>query len=441
MRRTWGSLLALIAAPVAAAQTNDGRVAQVSGLNAAQLFAAADRLLGEDRAADAAKLLKALAGDADLQVRNEARFRLARLREKEGRRADAAVLLRRILDEEPGAARVRLELARILVLAGDEQGARQQLRQAQSAGLPADLSRVVDQFRTALRSRAPYGATVEIAIAPDSNVNRATARQTLDAGLFPIELSDDARERSGIGVAMNGQAFARVPIASNLQVLPRLGGTARLYRDGRFDDVGIDARVGIERTDKTLGRLTLSGGHERRRFGGRPLSRSLVAALDWLRPVSRTAQVTIGASAARQRYQTSRAQDGGLYQFSAGYERALTRRAGISLSVSGARQDAVDRGYANWSGGLTALGYVEAGRATVFATTTVRRLEADEPFFLFAVPRREWLARSVVGATLRQATVAGFAPVLRVVIERNRSTVGLFDYRRIAAEIGVVRAF
>lgn len=441
MRHSYVFVLALVGAPVAAAPTTEGQVARVSGLNAAELFAAAERLLSEDRPADAAALLEALAADVDLQVRNEARFRLARLREKEGRRAEAAVLLRRILDEEPGAARVRLELARVLVLVGDEQGARQQLRQAQSAGLPADLSRVVDQFRTALRSRAPYGATFEIALAPDSNVNRATARQTLDAGPFPIELSDDARERSGLGIAMVGQAFARLPIATNLHILPRLGGTARLYRDGRFDDVGIDARVGIERTDSTFGRLTLSGGHERRWFGGRRFNRSLVAALDWLRPVSRTAQLTIGASAARQRYRTSRAQDGSLYQVSAGYERALTQRTGLSLSLSGARQDAVDPGYANWSAGITALGYVEVGRATVFATSTVRRLEADGRFFLFDTARREWLARHVVGATVRQATVAGFAPVVRLVIERNRSTVGLFDYRRVAAEIGITRAF
>lgn len=441
MRLIGTILLAFIGAPLAAAQTVGDQPVQASGLNAAQLFAAAERLLIEDRAADAAKLFEALAADPDLQVRSEARFRLARLREKQGRREDAAILLRRILDEEPGAGRVRLELARVLVLIGDERGARQQLRQAQSAGLPADLSRVVDQFRTALRSRAPYGATFEIAFAPDSNVNRATARQTLDAGPFPLELSDDAREQSGLGVAMNGQAFARLPIAPNLQILPRFGGTARLYRDGRFNDVGVDARLGIERSDSTFGRLTLSGGHERRWFGGQPLSRSTLVSLDWLRPVSRTAQFTFGASAARQRYETNQAQDGSLYQLSLGYERALTQRSGASLSISAARQLALDRGYANRSAGITALGYIEAGRATIFATTAVRRLKADAPFFLFATTRREWLGRAVVGATLRQATIVGFAPVIRLIIERNRSTVGLFDYRRVAGEVGISRAF
>lgn len=433
--------MVLMGAPVAAALPNGQQGTQISGLNAAQLFVAAERLLAEGQAADAARLLEALAGDLDLRIRNEARFRLARLREKEGRRTDAAVLLRRILDEEPGAARVRLELARLLVLAGDEQGARQQLRQAQSAGLPADLSRVVDQFRTALRSRAPYGATFEIALAPDSNVNRATARQMLDAGPFPLELSEDARERSGIGIAMNGQAFARLPIATNLQILPRLGGTARLYRESRFNDVGIDAKVGIERSDATFGRLTLSGGQEWRWFGGTPYNRSLIVALDWLRPTSRSAQFTFGATAARQRYNTSRAQDGSLYQLSGGYETAVTQRSGLSFSISGARQGAIDRGYANWSAGVTALGYLELGRATIFATTTARRLEADAPFFLFNAVRREWFARGVIGATLRQATVKGFAPVVRLVVERNLSTVGLFAYRRVAAEIGVSRAF
>lgn len=101
----------------------------------------------------------------------------------------------------------------------------------------------------------------------------------------------------------------------------------------------------------------------------------------------------------------------------------------------------LDRGYANRSAGVTALGYLEAGRATIFATTTVRRLDADAPFFLLATPRREWLGRAVVGATLRQAAIAGFAPVVRLIVERNRSTVGLFAYRRVAGEVGISRAF
>ncbi|MBB3858810.1 hypothetical protein GGQ88_000050 [Novosphingobium hassiacum] len=80
-------------------------------------------------------------------------------------------------------------------------------------------------------------------------------------------------------------------------------------------------------------------------------------------------------------------------------------------------------------------------RTTLFTSLTARRLSADAPFFLFVEPRREWLVRGVVGGTFRQATIAGFAPVVRLIAERNSSTVALFEYRRLAAEIGITKAF
>jgi outer membrane protein len=433
--------IAMASSPAGPPPDGTVQVEVVSGLNPGQLFLAAERLLTEGRKADAERLLTALSEDPDRAVRNEARFRLSRLREADGRRSDAAVLLRRILDEEPDAARVRLELARLLFLIGEESGARQQLRQAQNNGLPPDLARVVDQFRQALRSRAPLGATVEVALAPDSNINRATTQGTIDTGIFPIDLDADAQAQSGLGIALSGQGFARVRIGKRLSLVPRATAAARLYRDGAFSDINLDTRVGLERTDSTFGRLTLSLGYERRWFGGEPLSTTGLVALDWLRPLNTTTQLTISASASRQRFATNRAQDGELFQSSIGYEKALSRRTGVSLSVSGARQEARDPGYANYSGGLMALAYAEVGRSTLFTSLTARRLKADAPFFLFTEARREWLVRSVLGGTFRQATIAGFAPVVRLIAERNTSAVALFDYRRLAAEIGITRAF
>jgi hypothetical protein len=434
-------VLALAALPAAVPAAPSSPPAVVSGLDPAQMFVGADRLLDAGRNADAEALLQALANDPDLGVRNEARFRLARLRVAEGKRTEAAVLLRRILDEEPDAARVRLDLARLLLEMGDESGAARQLRSAQAAGLPPDIARVVDQFSTALRSVAPFGASMEVALAPDSNVNRATARDSVDTGLFPIDLDEDAQARSGLGIALSGQVFGRLPITQRLRLLPRLSASGRLFRDSQFNDVGIEGRLGIERSDSTGGRLTLSAGHDRRWFGGRPFTRSSVLGLDWLRPVSRTAQLSLSTSISDQRFPTSSGQDGILWQAGGSYEFAVSKQAGLSVSLNGARQSAADPGFSSWSGGISGLAWLEAERSTFFATVSVRRLVADAPFFLFTEPRQEWLVRGVAGVTLRPLEVAGFAPVVRLVAERNSSTVGIFAFTRIAAELGLARAF
>jgi hypothetical protein len=71
----------------------------------------------------------------------------------------------------------------------------------------------------------------------------------------------------------------------------------------------------------------------------------------------------------------------------------------------------------------------------------VRRTEGDARLFLFPDRRREWLVQASAGATLRQLSWKGFAPLVRATFERNASSVGLYDYRRFAGEIGIVRAF
>src|SRR5438128_357502 len=82
--------------------------------NAAQLFALADKLYEAGDVAGAAAILEALTQDPHPELRAEARFRLAALREKMGDLPGAVQALRALLAEQPNANPARLELARIL---------------------------------------------------------------------------------------------------------------------------------------------------------------------------------------------------------------------------------------------------------------------------------------------------------------------------------------
>ena len=78
---------------------------------------------------------------------------------------------------------------------------------------------------------------------------------------------------------------------------------------------------------------------------------------------------------------------------------------------------------------------------SVFMSGGVHRLEGDAPLFLFPERRREWLYLASAGATFRQVQWEGFAPVVRMTWERNQSSVGLYDYRRLGVTFGITRAF
>ncbi len=122
-----------------------------------ELLAMATRALASGREDIAIRILTALVRDPDLRVRNEARFRVAMLAIRDEDWKLAATWLRAIVDEEPGAQRARLELARVLAEMDDIDGARRTLRQAQAGSLPPDVARLVDRFSSALREHAGHG--------------------------------------------------------------------------------------------------------------------------------------------------------------------------------------------------------------------------------------------------------------------------------------------
>ena len=427
--------ISVIAMPRAAtAQTSR------SGLTAADLFGLAERAVAADRPGDALEIYRALGHDPDAEIRAEALFRHGMLLGALKRYSEAATVFRELLDQKPGTARVELELARVLAAMGDEAGARRAIRQAQASGLPNDVAIVVDQFAGALRSTKQFGGSLDIALAPDTNVNRATSATTLDTVIAPLTLSDDARRRSGIGFKLSGQAFARLRLSEKLALLPRMSTAASLYRTSQFNDISGSALLGLE-WRHGQDRLTPALGSTMRWYGGRRYAWTQTVAIDWLHPIGRLTELAVSGSAAHVRYALNHLQDGGLFDVSISGEHALDARSGIGASIGGTRQSARDPGYATTSGNLSIFGWRDLGRATLFASAGLRRTEGDARLLLFRDRRREWLYEASLGVTFRKLNYRGFAPVVRLRYERNSSTIAIYDYRRLAADFGITRAF
>jgi outer membrane protein len=430
-------LLALLIFPCFAAHAQSEK----TSLTASGLFDFAQRLAegGDLEAAYAA--YTALAKDPDIEVRAEARFRHGQLLETQRRFKDAALLYRAILDEKPDAQRVRLELAKVLALMGDGIGARRALRQAQAGQLPPEIAQIVNQYAAALNAYKPLNMSLELALAPTTNINRATNARTLDTIIAPFDLSDDARAQSGLGVRIGGQVSAKLPLLSKVQAIARISAQSNLYRDEQFDDAVAAGQIGFEALLGKTTRVRPQFGRSYRWYGHSLYATTNSVSLNVTRPLGNRTQLEIEASAGWADYRSNDLQDGQIFDASMTVEHAFSPKMGGSLSLSGQRQTATDPGYATTSGGANLLLWREWGKATVFGTAGLYRLEADARLGLFLDRRKEWLLRSGLGATLRHIKIAGFAPVLRLNYDRNISTVGIYDYSRFAGELGITRAF
>ena len=430
------AVLATVTAPTWASSQADRTVE----LSADQLFGLADAAMARGDAATAVTALRALHQDPDPRTRREARFRLAALETQRGNLAAAAALLRSILDEEPSAQRVRLELARLLDMMGDESGARRALREAQAGGLPPDVALLVDRYSAALRARRPYGASIEVAIAPDTNINRATRSDTLGTIFGDFDLNEDAKERSGIGLSLRGQAYQRLDLGPRLSLVGRLSAAADLYRERDFNDLALAVRAGPEWQLGT-DRLTVEAGVEQRWFGGRPLLRAGSVSLNYLRPINRVSQARLGLQAARNDHQLNNLQDSNYLSANLIYERALSGRTGVAASIALYRESARDPGYSMTGGQLSLLGYRDLSFGTLTANLSYGHSEADRRLLIYPRRRRDDQFRFSLAASLRRFQYRGFAPLVRISAEIGRSSIELFTYRRLRTEFGLVRAF
>lgn len=410
-------------------------------LTAAEMFRLAELAKSRGEPAVAADIYAALERSPDPDIRAEARFRHARQLLGEKLYREAALLLRDLVDEKPGAVAARLELAHTLDLLGEPDAALRELRAVQAGVLPPAVARLVDRYSQAVRASRPIGASLEIAVAPSSNINNATRSNTLGTILGDFDIDPHSRAQSGTGISLHGQAYRRLAFAgANNSLLFKLSGAADLYSQTQFNDIVLDLAGGPE---FRIGRnqLNLELGATQRWFGQKPFMRSARVGASWARPVGSRMQVRVTGAASLVDNQLNDLEDGKSYGGRIELERALSPNTGIGLNLSVDREALKDPGYSTtgWRAGL--IGWHDVWRMTLSAEAEFGKLDADERLALFPNKRADRYSRFSVGVTFRQLQLHGFAPLARFTVERNKSTIEFYDFRRVRSDFGIVRAF
>ena len=354
------------------------------------------------------------------------------------RAAEAA--FRRILDRDPGLLRVRLELARTLFMQKKDEQAEYHFRLAAGEHPSMPVLRNIGRFRKAIRARRAWQFNFDVGFAPDSNINSATDKQTLDIYGLPFRLDPTARARSGTGAFVGGDASIRLNRFGRIPVYMGAYGRWLRYRDHHFNDAYAGFEAGPE-FNLGEGRLRATATGLMRWYGERRLVTSLGAHLDYERPIFD--KWTVGGTllVRHNDYARRRDVDGWDAEARVSASRPLGPTTLASAYVGVERSWAIDSGQAFWRakmgiGMLKELGWgLRPQLALEFA-----RQAGDGPLAPFGKRRRDWLLEGTASIYKRDWNVGGFAPSLSVTITSNHSTLSLYQERRVRGEIRLTRA-
>jgi hypothetical protein len=419
MRRlaAWSACALLLAAHPARAQDGDDaapaptqREGAAGAIAAETLPVAAlvDQLLRERRFDEAEALLVHLVRRRpdDEQLR----FLSGMVAMARGDNARAIRTFRAMLIDHPEASRVRLELARAYFLARDYVNADRQFRLVRTSRHPAEVEANIDQYLLAIRLDKDWSWSLDLAIAPDTNLNAATASREVTLSGLPFELSDSARRKSGIGLAAEGSVeFApRIGAATRLRL--GLAAQRREYAGEEFDDMALAVHAGPRRVSPRWDVSLLASGFIRW-FGGDPLVRAVgsrIEATHYPSPRLSLAGV-LSAQAIDNARDDSR--DGALYGLTLALQRPLDPTSAAGARVNVIRQVARASAHSNWNLELAANYTRELpGGFTMGLEAGIGAARFDDPLAVFGKTRADHSASARLSLLNRHVVLSRFTP-------------------------------
>ena len=324
----------------------------------------------------------------------------------------------------------------------DDSAAAYHFRLALAEAPSEQVEATIEQFLDAIERRRTTAFSLQLSLLPDSNVNAGTTSDTINLfGFLPSDLSEDAKETSGLGfrTAVTGTWLPRL----SEDWRGELRGTALVtdYGGSRYDDVAAGIEVGA-RHIRPRGYWTASLGYDRRWYAGDPYYDAWTARLSAVRRLTPRWVGFVGASEGVYDYAVEQGRDGPVTTLSGGASYALSSASLASARLSVAYEDAEAAARRNTTYALqTSYSREYANALTIEVTPFAAYRPFDGFDALFGETRLDVRYGTAFDVLNREWSYRGFSPAVTYTATRNESNVVIYDYTRHQVELRLTRTF
>ncbi len=377
------------------------------------------------------------------ELANENNFRLAHFYQINRQYNKAEDILREVLMADPDHYNSRLSLAQIMARRKEYRSALYHLRFAMGGDAPVAVQNDIKSILTTVNNSPTTYFNMSAAIAPDTNINRATQNRDIDLDIngtsFPFVLGDDSLASSGIGVVISANARYETPLADNLLLRFDGVGSWLNFRDSEFDDIFLRSQSGL-RWLYDNGSISAQGILARQWFAGEGFATVKGGRIGWEHNLLSTFRYGINFEQSWQKHDHRKDLDGPQTRISIFSTYQLSASSLLNSSISWTSRTAQTKRF-GYSQGALDIGYIrEFPLGLSFSLSqyiSLRNHRDIEPFF--TKKRSDVFSRSFIQITKRNWSIWGLVPVIGYGFSRNYSNIDLFGYSRHQIQVGFTK--
>lgn len=348
---------------------------------------------------------------------------------------------RAMLEREPGVLRVRLELARSLLMNGDTEAAQHHFQRVLGEpGLPESVRANVLVFLNRIE-RLTFSQTLSFEILGDSNVNQATASEAVLIGGRRFVLSPGSRQQTGKGLGLFWQGQYRFGDSRQFSLRAVLQ-HQNYPSTSQFNLTYLMGYAGWTKQFSPGHSITFEAGGHSSFYGGRDLFSGAAFRISDVYRTKTGWSLNPALESKQLLYPDYPLRNGWQHWLTLDIAKAMPSGLVWNVGASAGRNKARDEIYNFDSSSVKAGISLELPlrvTASVMLEYLETRYEAVDPFF--GEKRREKKQTLGVSITPLALAMAGFAPRIMISHVRNRCNIDLYRYQRTYGKLAFVQDF
>lgn len=400
-----------------------------------QLLSRVEELIAARDFTNAMPLIEVLGQAPELEMQQK--FLKGFVSAETGDLKTAETVFRGILRDHPNQTRVRLELARIMMLNGKEGAADYHFRLAEQDGdLPPEIAQTIRSVRGILRDQRTWYFNVNVGLAPDTNINSATSSESVNVNFgpfqLPITLDENARQKSGIGQTGGFSAGLRLRVSEKIAVLVDTENRIVNYKDSFADDIQTQLAIGPEFRLGNTSSLSVQALGEQRWYGGRKANGDFGLQIGFQKILGKGQRVGLAIDARKSDSQLADAYSGKILGGNLTYERVIGRAFIASASLFGRVDSLQSKSFSNKTlGASLGIGGELPFGINAGLNASISKALFDAPQYVYSNEARHdlrFLSRAYLG--VRSLKLVGFSPSVEYIFSKVNSNYTLYQSDR-----------